>query len=63
MAAKEESKLVACHRCHFYKITWEISHPYACRAHGFKSKKNPSLAVYEASGLKCQLFSPKNKHR
>jgi hypothetical protein len=58
-AERQESKLVACHRCRYYKITWQKSHPYACRAHGFKSKRNPSLIVYESSGLKCQLFAPK----
>jgi hypothetical protein len=33
--------------------------PYGCKAHGFKSKINPAVAVFEASGLICQLFSPK----
>ena len=62
-AQRQGCHRVACHKCIHYRITWEKSHPYACRAHGFKSKKNPSLVVYESSGLKCQLFSPKAKPR
>ena len=50
---------VSCHRCRFYQVTWDPSLPYGCAAHGFKSKNNPALVVYESSGLQCQLFSIK----
>ena len=54
-------KRIACQGCRHYKITWEPNHPYACSAHGFKTNRNPSLAVYQASGIRCQLYSPKKK--
>lgn len=48
-----------CYRCiHFY-ITHEPSHPYGCRAMGFKSAQLPSITVYGSSGMDCQLFSRK----
>ena len=50
---------IACHKCRYYQITWEPRQPYGCRAHGFKTNRSPSLAVYEASGIPCQLFTPK----
>lgn len=49
-------KTVACIQCRYYQITWEPSQPYGCRAHGFKSRRNPAAVVYESSGMECQLF-------
>ena len=56
-----DSKRMYCPGCRHYRITWEPHHPYACRAHGFKTGINPSVAVYQASGIHCQLFSPKKQ--
>ena len=50
---------VACHRCRYYKVTWDLHQPYGCLAHAFKTQKNPALVVYETSGIECQLFEPK----
>lgn len=50
---------VACHKCSHYLVTWNSRFPHGCRAHKIKSRKNPALEVYEASGLTCQLFAPK----
>lgn len=50
---------VACHDCRYYLVTWDVQFPHGCRAHILKSKKSPSLQVYEASGLECQLYAPK----
>jgi hypothetical protein len=55
------TRRIACQGCRYYSITWEPNHPYACQAHGFKTKRSPALAVYQASGITCQLFSPKKK--
>jgi hypothetical protein len=55
----EGSGTVNCLRCRHYVITWQPAQPYGCRAHGFKSRKNPALVVFESSGLQCQLFQPK----
>ncbi len=56
-----ENRRVACLKCRYYKVTWDVQRPYGCRAHGFKSPRNPSLIVYESSGIECQLFEPKAK--
>jgi hypothetical protein len=52
---------VLCRTCVNYYITYDTTAPYGCRALGFKSKKNPAAVVYQASGLHCQLYSPKKK--
>jgi len=52
-------KRIACQGCRYYWITWEQRHPYGCRAHGFKTNRNPALAVFQASGITCQLYAPK----
>lgn len=50
----------SCHTCvHFY-ITWEKTHPYGCRAMGFKSRHFPSRIVYQSSGRECLLYTPKD---
>jgi hypothetical protein len=56
---EERKKLIACIQCRYYQITWEARQPYGCRAHGFKTHRNPSMVVYENSGMECQLFEPK----
>lgn len=48
-----------CFKCRHFFITYEPSHPYGCRVMGFKSKKLPSITVYESSGLECQVFEIK----
>ncbi len=57
--AVAQSKTIACRTCRYYQVTWDPALPYGCTAHAFKSKKNPSLAVFEMSGLQCQLYQPK----
>jgi hypothetical protein len=47
---------VACGRCLYYRVTWDTALPFGCAAHKFKSARNPALAVYQSSGLQCQLF-------
>jgi len=50
----------ACRRCRYYLITWDARFPYGCRAHTFKSRRNPALDVFESSGLPCLLFAAKS---
>ncbi len=52
---------VDCTRCTHYLITWITGMPYGCDAWGIKSSRPPHEAVYSASGVQCQLFSPKRK--
>lgn len=48
-----------CLKCRYYFITHEPRQPYGCRAMGFKSKKRPSVVVFESSGMACQRYTPK----
>jgi hypothetical protein len=56
---EERKNSVSCYKCSYYKVTWDVYQPYGCRAHGFKTNRNPALIVYETSGIECQLFEPK----
>jgi len=53
---------VSCIKCRYYQVTWDVRMPYGCRAHGFKTFRNPAAVVYESSGIECQLFEPKTKN-
>lgn len=48
-----------CTRCEHYFVTWDEARPHGCRAFGFKSKKRPSVEVYENSGIQCTMFQAK----
>jgi len=50
---------IACIKCRYYHVTWDMHQPYGCRAHGFKTNRNPSVVVYESSGIECQLYEEK----
>jgi hypothetical protein len=56
-----KKRQVACFKCRYYQVTWDVRLPYGCRAHGFKTHRNPAAIVYESSGIECQLFEPKPK--
>jgi hypothetical protein len=56
-----EGKRIACMKCRYYQVTWDPHQPYGCRAHGFKSPRNPAIIVYESSGIECQLFQEKKQ--
>jgi len=53
---RDASKRVACIKCRYYRVTYDVHQPYGCRAHGFKTSRNPSQIVFETSGIECQLF-------
>ena len=57
--AGQDDGAPACLKCIHYRLTWDARAPYGCRAHGFKSSRNPALVVLESSGLACQLFKRK----
>ena len=54
-----KTAMPACQRCRFYQVTWDAQAPYGCKAHGFKSSRNPALVVFESSGAHCLLFEPR----
>jgi len=56
--AKPAQNRPNCTGCRHYYITWEPSHPYGCRAYGFKSRRVPGAVVIESSGKECILFKP-----
>jgi len=59
MEKDERAKTIACLNCRYYQVTWDPALPYGCGAHGFKSRKNPAVVVFESSGIECQLYTPK----
>jgi hypothetical protein len=50
---------IDCTQCIHYLITWITATPYGCAAWGIRSSRLPHREVYAASGVQCQLFSPK----
>lgn len=52
--------MINCIKCKHYYITWDVNHPKGCHFFGFKSKKLPSVVVFESSGKECQAY--KSKH-
>jgi hypothetical protein len=48
-----------CFGCRHFFVTHESTHPYGCRAMGFKTAQLPAITVYANSGLSCQAYSPK----
>ncbi len=50
---------IDCHKCVFFKLTWENNRPYACKAFGFKSREMPSIVVFRAAAKECLKFSEK----
>jgi hypothetical protein len=59
---KDGRKHIACIQCRYYQVTWDLRLPYGCKAHGFKTHRNPAIIVYESSGIECQLFESKRKY-
>jgi len=52
-------KKINCNKCAHYYVTWDKRFPHGCRAMKFKSKKRPSVAVQQSSGMPCMMY--KNK--
>ena len=52
-----------CQKCAYYFVTWDPSFPRGCRLYGFKSVLQPSAAVYDATGARCQNYDEKTKNR
>lgn len=46
-----------CLKCEHFFVTWEPSHPRACKVFGIKSRRLPSLLVKETTGHHCPAFS------
>ncbi|MDR1701345.1 MAG: uracil-DNA glycosylase [Sporomusaceae bacterium] len=55
----ERGARISCHKCQFFKVTWDRQFPYACKAYGFKGRNLPSLEVLSASGIQCMHFQEK----
>jgi hypothetical protein len=51
------NRLIDCHRCRHYFVTWDERFPHGCRRMGFKSRRLPGDDVRDAmSGQDCRLF-------
>ncbi len=52
---------INCFNCTHFFITWDDTFPRGCKAMDFKSRKMPSVAVFDASGMTCKRFKAKKK--
>jgi hypothetical protein len=50
---------INCFNCIHFFVTWDDKFPRGCRAMDFKSRKMPSVAVHDASGMPCVRFKAK----
>jgi len=50
---------INCRKCRYFFVTWNPSHPYGCKAYGFKGRLMPSITVKKTTGQECQIFSLK----
>ena len=57
--SKNSNKIIDCHKCEHYYVTWDKDFPHGCKAMGFKSKRLPSIVVHDNSYANCLLY--KNK--
>jgi len=53
---KNAASRINCRECQYFFVTWQVSAPYGCKAHGFKSAQLPSMVVFSSSGQHCLLF-------
>jgi hypothetical protein len=52
-----------CLQCRHFTVTWNARFPRACVVFEIKSRKMPSLVVYESTGYHCPAFEPTEAHR
>jgi len=53
---------IDCRRCNNYYVTWDPRFPAGCKLFTFKSKSQPSITVWEATGAPCEHYSEKVKN-
>ena len=47
-----------CHKCRYFRVTWDKRFPYGCDRFGIRCKQIPSLEVVLTTGEKCIFFQP-----
>jgi hypothetical protein len=52
---------INCFSCKHFFTTWDDRFPRGCKAMDFKSRKMPSVVVYEASDMPCVRFKAKKQ--
>ncbi len=52
---------IDCHKCKHYYVTWEKHFPHGCSLMKLKSKRLPSILVFENSGIPCLMFTIKHQ--
>ncbi|MTI84054.1 MAG: uracil-DNA glycosylase [Firmicutes bacterium] len=50
-----------CIRCKHFYVTWDKSLPNGCHCYGIKSRYNPSVQVYRATGEGCLCFKERKQ--
>ena len=58
---EDGAKAPNCWRCTHFGMSWDARARYACRLHGFKSPRLPSLEVLQADGRGCMGFKDKGQ--
>lgn len=58
---KHGTKVIDCHRCKHYYVTWDKDLPHGCRFMGFKSALLPSVAVLQNSSAECLSFEVRER--
>lgn len=52
-------KIVNCHKCKHFHVTWDYSFPKGCRLFQIKSKDLPSKLIHKSTGSTCSYFEEK----
>jgi len=55
----DSEKMIDCHKCEHYYVTWDKHFPHGCKAMEFKSKELPCHVVLASSQMDCLLFKEK----
>ncbi len=52
-----------CLTCRHFYVTWERAYPRGCKVFGLKSKRLPSLVLFESTGYHCPVYEVAPGHR
>jgi len=59
ITSRELKRMIDCHKCEHYYVTWDKEFSHGCGAMGFKSKQFPSIVVRVSSDHECLLNKKK----
>ncbi|MBW2265627.1 MAG: uracil-DNA glycosylase [Deltaproteobacteria bacterium] len=56
-----KKRLIDCHKCKHYYVTWDKRFPCGCYRMKFKGKTLPATLVLRSSNMPCLMFEPKER--